>query len=110
MDKPTSTQIVTKLLDRKDKKSLGNLLLYLHARWIEEQHYEPFSDYITYMKNVLKKYAPKRTKFIDFSNGLTDNNAIQLSLTIRLLGAADEVKITVSKGLLNWCLVQPTLP
>jgi hypothetical protein len=99
----TTAQTITKLLNKGDKKSLGSLLLFIHDRWIEEQHYELFSDYQKYVKNVLRKYTPKRTKFISFTNDITPENTIALSLTIRLVGSVNETKISVSKGTLNWC-------
>jgi hemerythrin superfamily protein len=68
---------VQQMMNKSDKKSLYNLLLFLHHRWLEEQHSEDFGDYQRYVKNVLNKYAPKRTKFIEFKHS-------PIELTIRL--------------------------
>ena len=104
MEQQATAQIVSSLLNKKDTKSLGNLLIFLHQRWLEEQHYELFTDYIKYVKNVLRKYSPKRTKFIGLTQTPTPENDIELSLTIRLLGNANDTKITVSNTTLKWCV------
>lgn len=101
----TTEQTLTKLLDKGDKKSLGNLLIYLIERWEEEKHYEDFSDYAKYMKNVLHKVTPKRTKFVSLTHDLDNDNTIQLHLTTRLHSHENELKISVSKATLTWCLL-----
>jgi hypothetical protein len=84
-----------KITNPKDKKSLGYLLIFIRDRWIEEQHYEPFEDYVKYVKNVLRKYTPKRTKFVR----LTQN---PFALTIRIPQFPYDCEITIITNKTIW--------
>ena len=55
-----------KLINTKDKKSLGSKLVFLHQQWNLEKHEADFGGYITYIKNTYKKCTPKKTKFVEF--------------------------------------------
>jgi hypothetical protein len=105
MELQTTIQIVTTLINKSDNKSLGNLLIYIYERWVEEQHYEDFNDYAKFMKNGLRKVTPKGTKFVSFTHDLDKHNTIQLHLTILLQGSEHNLKISVCKRNLAWCLV-----
>ena len=74
------------MLDKERKKSLASLMIYLYDRWEEEKTYELFLPYQIYLKNVLRKYTPKRTKFVCLTQE-------PFCLTLNLHGV--EYKITV---------------
>ena len=105
MQQQTPTQVVDKLLDRKDKKSLGSTLIYVYDRWVEEQHYEDFDCYAKFIKNGLRKVTPKRTKFIGFTKGLNRYGNVELTLTIKLADYEQNTKIVTNKRGLNYTFV-----
>lgn len=59
---------IGKMVNKKDKKSLGNMLIFVHEQWLLEQHWEDFGNYQRWVKNTLNKYTPKRTKFIELTH------------------------------------------
>lgn len=80
---------IGKMLNIKDKKSLGSVLLYVHDRWEEEKHVEDFEIYANWMRNVLRKFTPRRTKFVELTKE-------PIAVTIRLHNAPKAHKISVA--------------
>ncbi|MEI7509285.1 MAG: hypothetical protein WCJ62_07445 [Flavobacterium sp.] len=97
-------EVVTKLLDKKDSKSLASTLKYVYDRWVEEQHYEDWEAYSKFMKNGLRKMTPKRTKFIGFTNN-QPNQPIELTLVIHLHGCTQHCKFVVNRRGVTWSTV-----
>lgn len=89
---------LTQILDVSNKNSLGYLMVYLYDRWEEEKNEEPFEPYQTYLKNVMRKYTPKRTKFVCF-------NKEPFSLTIHLQGLNQQCEIIVDNRNLTYKLI-----
>ena len=59
---------IEKMLNKKDVRSLGSMLILVHQQWLIEQHWDDFGNYQRWIKNTLKKYTPKRTKFIELTH------------------------------------------
>ena len=57
---------ISSMFNVNDNKSLGYLMVYLYDRWEEEKGAEEFDGYKNYLKNVLRKYTPKRTRLLEF--------------------------------------------
>jgi hypothetical protein len=104
MSEQELNEVVTKLLDKKDSKSLGSTLKYVYDRWIEEQHYEDWGDYAKFMKNGLRKMTPKRTKFIGFTTN-APSTPIEHTLIIHLHGCTQHCKFVVNRRGVTWSAV-----
>lgn len=95
------TQVVTQLLNKGDKKSLGSTLLFVQQRWVEEHEEEEWVWYENFMRNGLRKVTPRKTKFISFTNG-SPTNPLEITLIILLHGCTQPCKIIVNNQNLTW--------
>ena len=92
--------VVSKLLDVNTKKTLGHTLVYVQERWIEEHTFEDWIWYEKYMRNLMRKMTPPKTKFISFKHG--ENNPFELCLLIHFKGCSKPCKIVVNTNGIAW--------
>jgi hypothetical protein len=92
--------VVTKLLDTKTKKALGHTLIYVQERWVEEHTYEEWIWYEKFIRNLMRKMTPPKTKFISFEQ--SESNPLELCLLIHLKGCESPCKIVVNNSGLTW--------
>jgi len=98
--------VVSKLLDTKTKKTLGHTLVYVQERWIEEHTFEEWIWYEKFMRNLMRKMTPPKTKFISFQQ--SEKNPLELCLLIHLNGCCKPCKIVVNANGLAWDMVDVT--